>query len=296
MKSGPRLVALEPLEARRFLSAHRHHHRVPRFDHIVIVVEENKDYGDVLGTSTVPPSLWPVIPPRSSDASPYLHWLGQHGANMTKAHSLTHPSQPNYLAMFSGSTQGIVNDEPPKEPFGAPSLAGQLLAAGLSFTSYSEGLPSAGSTIDKHGRYARKHNPASDFADVPPEDNQPFSAFPSDFTKLPTVSMVIPNQSHDMHSGSIHAGDHWLRSHLSAYARWAKSHRSLLVVMFDEGRNGNHIPMIFYGQGVKRKQSEQAVNHYSLLRTIEEAYHVEPLGGASDASPIRTIFSEQPFA
>src|SRR5437764_4354377 len=107
--------------------------------------------------------------------------------------------------MFSGSTQGVSGDTPPEHLFTAPSLGGELLAAGRSFKSFSEGLPAAGSTVNKRGEYARKHNPASDFADVPPADNLPFSAFPTDFTRLPTVSMVVPNQIHDMHSSSIHS-------------------------------------------------------------------------------------------
>ena len=128
--------------------------------------------------------------------------------------------------MFSGSTQNVSGDAPPSQLFTAPSLGGELLAAGLSFKSYSEDLPSAGATVSKHGEYARKHNPSSDFADVPPALNAPFSEFPSDFMELPTVSMVIPNQVHDMHSASIHSADNWLHSHLRAYARWAKSHNS----------------------------------------------------------------------
>src|SRR5437773_2480330 len=83
---------------------------------------------------------------------------------------------------------------------------------------HSEDLPTAGSLVTKSGEYARKHNPASDFTDVPASSNLPFSAFPgSDFTKLLTVSMLIPNQVHDMHSGSVRAADSWLKSNLGAY-------------------------------------------------------------------------------
>jgi hypothetical protein len=286
-------MQVEPLEPRRHFSATQKH-PLPHFDHVVIVVEENKDYGDVLGQGPVPPALWPVITPRTQNDAPYINWLAQHGASLTNAHGIAHPSQPNYLAMFSGSMQNVSGDTPPVQLFTSPSLGGQLLAAGLSFKSYSEDLPAAGSTINKSGEYARKHNPASDFADVPPADNVPFSDFPKDFTTLPTVSLVIPNQVHDMHSASIHSADKWLRSHIGAYARWARSHNSLLVVTWDEGRGGNHIPMIFYGARVKRKQFSQQVNHYSLLRTVEQMYHVASLGGAADSSPMRYLFSQQP--
>jgi len=187
----------------------------------------------------------------------------------------------------------VDGDTPPAQPITAPSLGGQLLAAGLSFKSYSEDLPMAGSTMTKPGEYARKHNPASSFADVPPDDNQPFSEFPSDFTQLPTVSMVIPNQLHDMHSSTIRRGDQWLHSHMRAYARWARSHNSLLIVTWDEGAGGkDHIPMIFYGAGVKRRQFKRHVDHYSLLRTVEAMYHLPSLGAAAESTPMRYLFSD----
>ena len=100
------------------------------------------------------------------------------------------------------------------------------------------------------GLYARKHNPWADFTDVPPSANRPFSDFPkrNDFASLPTVSFVVPNQQHDMHSGSIADADQWLKDNLAGYAQWAQSHNSLLIVTWDEGSGDNHIATIFSGQ------------------------------------------------
>lgn len=263
---------------------------VPRFDHVVIVVEENKNYGDVLGFGAVPPPLWTVIPPPVSNEDPYLRSLAKHGASFTNMNALTHPSQPNYLAFFSGSNQGISGDTPPAQPFSARSLGGELLAKGLTFKSYSESLPSAGSRVSTSGNYARKHNPSSDFTDVPAADNAPFSAFPHDFTKLPTVSMVIPNLVNDMHSGSIRAADNWLKSNLGDYAKWATSHNSLLIVTWDEGRGSNRIPTIYYGAHVVPGNYGERETLFSQLRTIEGMYGLDALGQSASTSPITGIF------
>jgi acid phosphatase len=288
MEINMSITQIEPLEPRRHMSSVHKHRSLPQYDHVVIVVEENTNYGDVLGPSSIPRALWPIITPQSQTDDPFIRWLAKHGATLANAHGITHPSLPNYMAMFSGSTQNVDGDTPPAQLITAPSLGGQLMAAGLSFKSYSEDLPMVGSTVLKHKEYARKHNPASCFADVPPEDNQPFSAFPHDFTQLPTVSMVVPNQLHDMHSSTIDRADTWLHTNMRAYARWARSHNSLLIVTWDEGAGGkNHIPMILYGAHVKRRQFKQHVDHYTVLRTVEAIYHLPALGAAAQSAPMR---------
>src|SRR5450432_2493938 len=173
----------------------------PRPDHFVIVMEENHAYSQVIGSSS----------------APYINALAQQGALFTNSYGVTHPSQPNYLALFSGSTQGLTDDSCP-QTFAGPDLGGQLLVAGLSFTGYSEDLPSTGSTVCTAPAwnfwappYARKHAPWTDFTDVPASSNQPFTSFPSDYSTLPTVSFVIPNLQDDMHSGSIQQADSWLQ-------------------------------------------------------------------------------------
>jgi hypothetical protein len=277
---------VEPLEPRRLMSA-----GMPRADHIVIVVEENQDFHDILGTGSTPSSLWSVIPPSLLTDAPYIRKLANQGASLVNSFGITHPSQPNYLAMFSGSAQGTTSDAVPTKQFSAPSLGGQLIAAGLSFAGYSEDQPSAGYLGATSGDYARKHNPWSDFTDVPAFSNLPLSSFPADFSKLPTVSFVVPNQAHDMHSGSIRAGDSWLKSNLGGYATWAKSHNSLLIVTFDEGRSGNHIPTIFFGANVRKAKLQLPSDHYRLLRTIEGMYALVPLGNALNRAPLRKVFS-----
>jgi phospholipase C len=265
---------------------------LPRPDHIVVVVEENKSYTEILGVQQH--AVGQMIFTTSFDLEnqdPSLRLLARHGANVIHMQAETHPSQPNYLALFSGATQHVNGDDVPKQQFTAPSLGGQLLAAGLTFAGYSEDLPSAGSLTVKSGEYARKHNPWSDFVDVPASDNLRFADFPNDYTKLPTVSFVVPNQLNDMHSGLVRTGDRWLRDHIRSYARWAPKHNSLLVVTWDEGHgSGNQIATIITGAGVKRGMKKQFVNHYSLLRTIEDMYGLPHLGNSAAAQPMTSAF------
>jgi hypothetical protein len=140
--------------------------------------------------------------------------LSHGGANFTESYAITHPSQPHYIAQFSGDTQGVANDSCP-HTFTADNLGQQLIAAGLGFAGYSEALPSAGYTGCTSGDYARKHAPWVNFSDLDRSTNQPFTAFPADFTQLPAVSYVIPDLCNDMHDCSVSTGDTWLRTTLA---------------------------------------------------------------------------------
>ncbi|MEH2308584.1 alkaline phosphatase family protein [Nostoc sp.] len=249
---------------------------VPTFDHIVVVIEENHGYSQIIGSSS----------------APYINSLATQGALFTNSHGVTHPSQPNYLALFSGSTQGVTNDNCPLT-FSGANLTTQLLGIGKTFTGYSESLPSVGYTGCNSGGsngYYRKHNPWVDFTNVASSVNQPFTSFPSsaNFANLPTVSVVVPNQLDDMHNGTIQQGDTWLKNNLDAYAQWAKTHNSLLIVTFDEdnGTTSNRIATIFYGAHVITGQYSENINHYNVLRTIEASYGLPGLNNATNATPI----------
>jgi acid phosphatase len=249
---------------------------VPTPDHVLVVVFENEDATSVLGSAH----------------APYLTSLAAGGVSFTDAHGETHPSQPNYLALFSGSTQGVTDDSCPQS-FPGPSLGGQLLAAGKTFVGYSEDLPSTGFTGCQSGRYARKHNPWVDFPDLPPSVNQPYTALPGDYAQLPTVAFLVPNLCNDMHDCGVATGDAWARGHLAPYVTWAQAHHSLLVVTFDEdsGSSANHIATFAVGPMVQAGTSGQRVDHYTLLRTIEEMYGLTPLGAAAERQPIQGVWT-----
>jgi len=237
----------------------------------VVAIFENKDYAQISGNGK----------------APYLNSVMQRGAVLTNAHGVAHPSQPNYLALFAGSTQGITDDRCFDPLAGRPNLGRQLLDAGRTFTGYSEDLPATGFTGCTAGRYAAKHNPWVHFADLPATVNRPFSAFPADFTALPTVAFVVPNLCNDMHDCPIATGDAWARRHLDGYLRWADTHNSLLIITFDENDNraGNTILTIVAGAGVKTGRYDETVDHYRLLRTIEDRYGLPALGEAGARQP-----------
>src|SRR5438876_575249 len=131
---------------------------LPAYDHIVVVVEENHSFSEVIGNAN----------------APYITSLANAGANMTQSFAVTHPSEPNYLALFSGSTQGITDDSCP-HTFVGSNLASQLIGAGLTFGGYSEDMPSVGYTGCTYLAYARKHNPWVNWqgVNVPEADNMP---------------------------------------------------------------------------------------------------------------------------
>ena len=181
---------------------------LPVYDHIVIVVEENKDFDQILGDQS---------------AAPYLRQLATEGAVFNQMFAEEHYSQGNYFWLFSGNNQnvGFFDQVPSKAnhanyPFTASNLGEQLINKGLTFKGYSESLPEIGyagvigpENCDKVDCvYARKHVPWISFANVPngstveTSSNLRFADFPTDFDKLPTVAFVIPNLINDMHNGA----------------------------------------------------------------------------------------------
>ena len=249
---------------------------LPRPDHIVIVVEENRHFTQIIG---------------NPDA-PFVNSLARQGVLFTQSFGVTHPSQPNYLALFSGSTHGITSNACPLE-LGGDNLASTLLAKGLSFASYSESMPGAGFEGCAYGAYQRKHNPAANWKGLATL-NLPFSAFPKDYSHLPTVALVIPDQLNDMHDGSITRGDAWLAEKIGPYAKWAMTHNSLLIVTWDEddGSGDNRVATLLLGPMVSLGSSIQRINHYSILRTIEEMYGLPYLGESKHAQPVSGIWRQ----
>ena len=264
-------AAMENLEERRLLAV-----LVPQFDHIVVVVEENHAYSAIIG---------------NSDA-PFINKLASQGALFTRSFGIAHPSQPNYLALFSGSTQGVTNSNCPVN-FTVPSLGGTVIAAGKTFVGYAEGLPGVGSKACAAGYYVRRHNPWADFADVPAASNRPMSDFPTRIADLPAVSFVVPNKAHDMHDGTIGSADRWLADRLGGYVRWAKRKNSLLIVTWDEddSASNNHIPTIFFGAHVKTGRYRQTINHFNVLRTIEESNGLALLGTSGSVTQIKDVWA-----
>ena len=272
---------------------------LPRPDHIIILIEENQPNSIVIGSSGAP-----YINQLASDTDAVV---------FTKFYAIEHPSQPNYLDMFSGSNQGVLDDNlPANYPFTTPNMAYELLHHGFSFITYSQELPSVGSDAQSGttGSYARKHNPVTNWVgtganQVPDTCNQPYeNYFPTDYSKLPTVSYVVPDEDSDMHNGSIFStpstitvGDYWMHKHLDSLFKWIKNNNALFIYTFDEddGFSGNNIPTVFYGPMVKGGTCSTHYDLYSLLRTIEDMYDLgEHAGAAASASDINNVWKSYP--
>ncbi|WP_405763307.1 alkaline phosphatase family protein [Streptomyces sp. NBC_00045] len=252
---------------------------LPTYDHVVVAVYENKQYGEIIGSAN----------------APYVNQLANGGASLTGMKALTHPSQPNYFNLFSGATQGITGDGCyTPQSMSAANLGQELIAAGKTFASYNEDLPAEGSTACTNGQYAQKHNPWFAFKNVPLNTGKTWAQFPqNDFAALPDLSFVVPNQCNDMHSCSVNTGDTWTKNNLDAYAQWAKANNSLLVLTWDEDNylGSNQIATVFYGARVKTGTYAAAFNHHHLLRTFEDLFGTAShAGNAANVQPITEVF------
>lgn len=248
--------------------------------HVVVVVFENTAYSQIVG---------------NPGAAYINNTLIAGGANLTQMYAVTHPSQPNYYNLFSGSTQGIVDDSCITPGFSsAPNLASEAIAAGKTWASYNEALPSQGSTVCSAYPYAQKHNPWFGFSNVPTSSAHTFNQFPTDYATLPQISFVIPDLCNDMHDCDIATGDTWLQNNLGAYAAWAKANNSVLIVTWDEDdfAGTNNVATVFYGQPVKTGSSTAtSYNHFDLLHTVEDLYALPHAGASTTASDITGIWN-----
>ena len=256
---------------------------LPVPDHIVICILENHAFEQIIGNS----------------AAPHINALANDvmSANFTESYGLTHPSQPNYFLLFSGANQGVTNNIMPSSHFTTMNLGAALQNAGRTFVTYSEGLPSVGFDGEASGEYVRRHNPVANWMgsgtnQLSTATNQPFTAFPGNYANLPTVSYVVPNLTNGMHDGTgntaITTGDNWYNTYMAPYVQWARTHNSLFILTFDEDDNfhSNHIPTIFSGQMVVQGQYSTGINHYNILRTIEDMYGLAHSGAAASNTPI----------
>jgi phosphatidylinositol-3-phosphatase len=259
---------------------------VPRFRHVVVVVFENKEAGDVVGRGQ----------------APTFDRLARRYASLEDYHGVAHPSLPNYVALVSGSTQGITNDCTDCS-VSAPSLADTLERAQRTWKTYAEGLPRTGFTGASFGRYAKRHDPFVYFDDVASSPARlrrivPLSAFRRDLAanRLPSFSLVVPDVCHDMHDCPVATGDAWLASFLRPVLGSKAMRGSVVFVVFDEGTSsaggGGHVPALALGPLVREGAATQAaLDHYGLLRTIEQAWGLPLLGESRKATPITGIWS-----
>jgi acid phosphatase len=254
--------------------------RLPDFSHVVVVVFENHEDSAIVG---------------SPDA-PTFNALGRRFARLTRYDGVAHPSLPNYLALVSGSTHGVTSDCTDCIVHGQ-SLADTLAAAGKTWKTYAEGLPSPGYEGAFSGRYAKKHDPFLYFAGVDRTRIVPFTELSRDLAagRLPDFSLVVPDLCDDMHDCSVATGDAWLRAHVVPLLRSPELRGGVVFVVFDEGTSdaggGGHVEALALGPAVRpHSVFGQATNHYGLLRTIEDAWGLPELGLSRKGTPIGGIW------
>jgi hypothetical protein len=258
---------------------------VPKAAKVVVVVFENKEFSEVIGSGDAP----------TFDA------LARRYALLTDFRGVAHPSLPNYLALVSGSTQGVTSDCT-SCGVEARNLADTLAAAGKTWKTYAEGLPAPGFTGSSAGRYAKKHDPLLYFADVVARPARlrrvvPLTQFARDLAAnaLPDFSLVVPDLCHDMHDCPVSTGDAWLRAFLRPLLRSGALAHGVVYVVFDEGTGdaggGGRVPALVLGPLVRPgARARMPLDHYSLLRTVEDAWRLPRLGRSRTAPPITGIW------
>jgi hypothetical protein len=330
---------------------------IPRYDHVLVIVEENKDYSQILDPA----------------AAPNIAALAKRYGNATQFFGEVHPSEANYVALLGGDTFGIHDDDAYYCTAGstrllcdgaaapgyvdhtvhAPHLGSQLMASGLTWKGYYESLPEPGSLAviasdpafdngtRKTALYASKHSGFMNFADVQADPRRAelivgFDQLDRDLKSgaLPAFALVVPNQCNEMHglhgpavpadcdgdnkAALIRRGDAFtgeLVRRIQATAMWKASGNVAIIITFDEGAGktregccgvtpdavsnfgGGHIPtLVITNHGPRGLSDPTPYNHYSLLRTLEDAFGVpDHLGHAADSGkgvqPMTRLFA-----
>ena len=254
---------------------------VPRAGHVFIVTEENHDYAAVIGSSSMP----------------YLNTLAQQYGLATQYYANTHPSIGNYFMLATG--QIVTNDDSYATIVTADNVVRRLLAAGKTWKSYAEDLPSVGYTGGDVGNYARKHNVFALLSDVANDSMQrrslvPFTQFATDLANdaLPDYANIVPNLCNDAHDCSLATADTWLQNNIAPLLASATFQRDgVLIITFDEAgsdntHGGGRIVWIVVSPKAKvQYQSTTLYQHESTLRLTLEALGITQFPGAAAAAP-----------
>jgi phospholipase C len=269
---------------------------VPAVSHVLIVVEENHSYADVVGNSGMP----------------YFNGLAISYGLATQYYANAHPSLPNYFELTAGdgtSVTGVLGDLYPG-PMTQDNVVRALTGAGKTWKSYAESLPAIGYLGGDNGAYLKQHNPFAYFSDVIGNSTQaanivPFSQLATDIANnsVPAYAFIAPNVNDDAHdcptgmstctdAQKLAAADQWLRSNIDPVIKSAVFQDSLMVIAFDEGdltdiaNFGGHVPAIIVSPKSKAGyQSATLYQHQSVLRLSLKALGVTDLPGDAATAP-----------
>src|SRR6266851_47940 len=265
-----------------------------RFGHVFIVVEENANYSDVV----------------ASPSMPYLNALADKYGLATNYFANAHPSIPNYFELTTGQIVTLIDASTPQLlPVSADNVVRELLAAGKTWKSYPEDLPSAGYTGGDTGRYAVRHNPLAYFTDVQNNANQlqnlvPFTQLAADLNtaNLPEYSFIVPNLCNDAHDCPLSTADTWLKTNIDPLINSTQFQKDgLLIIVFDEANTldltagGGHVSAVIVSPLAKRAYKSIAFyQHQSVLRLALEGLGVTKLPADAATAPVMWEFFTTP--
>jgi phosphatidylinositol-3-phosphatase len=257
----------------------------PQFGHVFIVVEENASYADVIGSSSMP----------------YFNSLANTYGLATNYYANLHPSIPNYFELTVGKTLTIDDSQTPQSfPVSDDNVVRELLAAGKTWKSYAEDLPSAGYTGGNTAKYLVRHNPLAYLTDVQNTPAQaqnlvPFSEFAADLptANLPEYSFIVPNSCDDAHDCPLSTADTWLKTNIDPLISSPVFQKDgLLIIVFDEGntldftQGGGHVAAVVISPfGKPAYKSIALYQHQSVLRLMLEGLGVTKLPGDAATAP-----------
>lgn len=262
---------------------------VPAFSHIYTIMMENEDYASVIGSAS----------------APYINSLAAQYALATNYTGITHPSQPNYIALFSGATNGVIDDE--LHDITAPNVADQIEGVGRKWMTFAQNYPLgcytgmlASGGVDGPGNYVRRHVPAMSFTSI--NQNPVRCANITDFAHFDPAAadyeFIVPNLCNDMHDCSVAMGDAFLASfvpRILASPAWQNG--GVLFIVWDEDLSTVYTPnvspvaaLVIANNVTAGYRSSTPFTHYSLLRTIQNAWHMGCLANSCASNDMAEFF------
>ncbi len=255
---------------------------VPQFGHIILLVEENHSYSEVIGNTSMP----------------YLNGLAAQYGLATQYFANAHPSIGDYFMLTTG--QLVTNDDAFAGTVDVDNIVRELIAVGKTWKSYAESIPSTGYTGGDVYPYARRHNPFSYFSDVVNDSSQAgnlvsMTQFQADLAndQLPDFSFIVPNLLDDAHDGSLQVADAWLQQNIGPLISSPIFQKDdLLVIVFDEANTsdstdggGRVAALILSPKARQGYRSTTFYQHQSTLHLILQGLGITVYPDAASSAP-----------
>lgn len=301
---------------------HTHDERIRPFRHVFVIMMENTGFDTLIGNPN----------------APWINWAAQNYGLAANYFGVTHPSQPNYIATTSGSTNGVADDN--DTTVNVPNIVDQLEARHRTWKAYMQSYSLCTTKLDHacgNQLYERKHNPFISYQDVQTDPARvanlvDLSQLTTDLARnrVPDFSWISPDQCHDMHGRAgaapdpgadpcdfsnvqdlIAAGDAFLRDTVNAITHSrAWNGNSVIFITWDESDftgtgpsgfedtsgccdanpgGGHVVTLTISRQHNDARTSTVAYNHYSMLATIEDAWHLGCLAFTCDRANVQPM-------